>query len=80
MALACFSIVLVSYVVIPAPLPNSNVPKDERHFDFLGFVTGILGLVMVNFAWNRGATRANRWLGLAIRLRPADARRDSVPR
>ena len=34
--------------------PNSvTKPKDERHFDFLGSVTGILGLFMVNIAWNQ---------------------------
>ena len=55
MAIACFSIALVSYIVIPSPPPtNTDGLKKEHHFDFAGSVAGISGLVMVNFAWNQG--------------------------
>lgn len=54
MAIACFSIVLISYFVIPTTLRDTNEPKKRHHFDFPGSVAGISGLVMINFAWNQG--------------------------
>ena len=58
MAIVCFSIVVISWFVIPSPLRDNNDYDDhldeKRHFDFAGSVAGICGLVMVNFAWNQG--------------------------
>lgn len=60
----CFSLVLagtvvLAYIVIP-PVPSShrkNRPRTLRgkllHLDLPGAVTGIAGLILINFAWNQ---------------------------
>ncbi|KAK5128198.1 MFS multidrug transporter-like protein [Cryomyces antarcticus] len=55
LAIACVGTLLLSCLIIPAdsrssPLDPSSQPPT---FDFLGCVTGVSGLVLVNFAWNQ---------------------------
>ena len=55
MAMVCFAMMLISAAIVPADElrpqpPGSTKPK----FDYLGAVTGVSGLVLINFAWNQG--------------------------
>lgn len=54
MAIACFMIAIVAWVVIPA-CPRKD-DKDElfQRLDGLGSIFGVGGLVFVNVAWNQG--------------------------
>ncbi|KAI4112579.1 MAG: hypothetical protein LQ345_006294 [Seirophora villosa] len=56
MAIACFMIAIVAWVVIPA-CPRKD-DKDElfQRLDGLGSIFGVGGLVFVNVAWNQGST------------------------
>lgn len=51
-AIVCAVTVVVSMFAIPA---NIGVhPGPRQSFDFLGAITGVVGLVLVNFAFNQG--------------------------
>eukprot|EP00026_Physarum_polycephalum_P005889 Phypoly_transcript_05928.p1 GENE.Phypoly_transcript_05928~~Phypoly_transcript_05928.p1 ORF type:complete len:545 (+),score=60.63 Phypoly_transcript_05928:205-1839(+) len=55
MAIACFVISVISHYVIPPvdeEIRNREGPKLK--FDYWGAITGVLGLVLFNFAWNQG--------------------------
>ena len=52
-AIACFAIAALSYFVVPNTL-TPDEPAMKQRFDFAGSVTGVVGLVLVNFAWNQG--------------------------
>jgi hypothetical protein len=53
-SIACFFVALLGYFVIPAQLDTVN--RNSQSFDTWGAVTGVLGLVMVNVAWNQAPT------------------------
>lgn len=56
MGIACFLLAVAGFFVIP----NTVMPeRDVSHFvwtriDFNGSVTGVVGLILFNFAWNQG--------------------------
>ena len=53
MGAACCCVAVVSYFVIPIPPTDLDHNNDQR-FDYLGALSGVAGLVLVNFAWNQG--------------------------
>ena len=52
-AMACFAVAIISYFAVPDS-PVLDEPATRQRFDFAGSVTGVVGLVLVNFAWNQG--------------------------
>ncbi|KAI9759346.1 MAG: hypothetical protein M4579_002404 [Chaenotheca gracillima] len=54
-AIACCVLSVLSYLIIP-PNPDRKQDKDQTTFDYIGALTGIASLVLINFAWNQGPT------------------------
>ncbi|EPE05950.1 hypothetical protein F503_02779 [Ophiostoma piceae UAMH 11346] len=56
LAIACFCFAVLGYFVIVARAPGK--PDDDltwmARLDIPGSITGVVGLVLVNFAWNQG--------------------------
>lgn len=50
MAMCCAAFSLLAYFIIPSGIENDDV----GHFDWPGSITGVLGLILINFAWNQG--------------------------
>ncbi|KAI4125169.1 MAG: hypothetical protein LQ338_004424 [Usnochroma carphineum] len=56
MAIACFVIATVAWIVIPAcPREDDNSHLFQR-LDGLGSILGVGGLVLINVAWNQGSS------------------------
>ncbi|SCU93366.1 LADA_0G02696g1_1 [Lachancea dasiensis] len=54
MSIACLALAISGIVVIPhTPSPN-KVTSVVKQIDLMGGVTGVIGLILVNFAWNQG--------------------------
>lgn len=51
MGIACLVLATMAMFVIPATPPK---PNTDRRFDWLGFISGVAGLVLFNVAWNQG--------------------------
>lgn len=47
-----FGAVVLLYLFIPRHIGS----REDGGFDWLGSITGVLGLVLINFAWNQGAS------------------------
>ncbi|KOG96848.1 Amf1p DI49_5190 [Saccharomyces eubayanus] len=57
MGIACFLLAVAGYFVIPGTqMPSRNSPSFNilERVDFAGSVTGVIGLILFNFAWNQG--------------------------
>ena len=57
-AICCCMWILMAYFAIPRLIIKANgstmtTTKPSLKFDWLGFVTGVSGLILFNFAWNR---------------------------
>lgn len=51
MAILTFIVAIIAYFIIPENIGN----YDERgSFDYLGAITGVTGLILINFAFNQG--------------------------
>lgn len=48
--IVCFAIVVILYFFIPKNIGS----KFEGSFDWWGSITGVSGLILINFAWNQG--------------------------
>jgi MFS family permease len=54
-AIVCFMAAALSFAVIPCSIDEYNPLRGTRgSLDVSGGVTGIFGLVLINFAWNQG--------------------------
>ncbi|KAI4159294.1 MAG: hypothetical protein LQ342_006698 [Letrouitia transgressa] len=56
MGIVCFMYSVAGIIVIPDPDKGSPVQTVKQKFDYLGALTGVSGLVLVNVAWNQGPT------------------------
>ena len=57
MGIACFVLAVAGYFVIPhTPMPSRDASSFKllERIDFAGSVTGVVGLILFNFAWNQG--------------------------
>ncbi|MCJ1229603.1 hypothetical protein MMC12_006272 [Toensbergia leucococca] len=52
-AITCCVLAASAFFVIPAPPEHFLIKKGNRHFDYIGSVTGVCGLVLFNLAWNQ---------------------------
>lgn len=57
MAIACFVIAAVAWVVIPGCPIHEDKGALVQRLDGLGSIVGVGGLVLVNVAWNQGYFR-----------------------
>lgn len=48
--IVCLAVAVASYWIIPSHIGNREAGK----FDWAGSVTGVSGLILINFAWNQG--------------------------
>ncbi|KAJ5676016.1 major facilitator superfamily-domain-containing protein [Penicillium macrosclerotiorum] len=55
LGIVCFAVALLVLVIIPPQLPDKESRPGLDQLDLLGVFTGVIGLVLVNFAWNQGA-------------------------
>ena len=54
MAIACFIVCLVSWIVIPPSSTQISYARLFKRLDGLGAIFGVGGLVLINVAWNQG--------------------------
>lgn len=53
MAIACFLVSIMTWFVIPPDTARMTPSDGQReHFDYLGTITGVAGLILINFALN----------------------------
>ncbi len=53
-AIASVAFAVISIPVVPALDEYNPLREEEGHLDLVGCITGVVGLVLVNFAWNQG--------------------------
>ncbi|KAH3668480.1 hypothetical protein OGAPHI_002234 [Ogataea philodendri] len=53
-AIICLAKAAVSLLIIPKNIATVQEKLRPRHFDLWGSVTGVIGLVLINFAFNQG--------------------------
>jgi MFS family permease len=49
--ICAISTAVIAYFVIPKKI---GIKQHESSFDYLGSITGVTGLVLINFSWNQG--------------------------
>ena len=58
MGIACFMLAAEGFLIIPGDEQKISGEKEQgrekQSFDYLGSITGVCGLVLLNFAWNQG--------------------------
>jgi MFS family permease len=54
MSLVCFCFAGFGVILIPRDASHIRSPKTLDQFDVGGTITGVSGLVLINFAWNQG--------------------------
>lgn len=54
MAMVCFALAILSYLIVPLQDSDVTRRKEKGQLDPWGSITGVVGLVLVNFAWNQG--------------------------
>lgn len=55
-AIVCFIAAALSWVTIPSTIDEDNPLRREKGaLDVPGCLTGVSGLILINFAWNQGA-------------------------
>jgi MFS family permease len=54
LAIVCVIVCVLSIIIVPGPVFQSLAPKSSRPtFDYWGCVTGVSGLILINFALNQ---------------------------
>ena len=60
MGIVCFLTALCAVWAVPSPGAGSGAEEkkfhEQQHFDYLGALAGVSGLVLFNVAWNQGPT------------------------
>ncbi|KAL1858439.1 hypothetical protein Plec18167_006959 [Paecilomyces lecythidis] len=54
MAMVCFGLAILAYLIVPLQDSDITKRKEKGQLDPWGSITGVVGLVLVNFAWNQG--------------------------
>ncbi|KAL2006996.1 hypothetical protein VTN00DRAFT_8434 [Thermoascus crustaceus] len=54
MAIVCAALAVLTFLVVPIQDSDRNTLREKGQLDAWGSITGVAGLVLVNFAWNQG--------------------------
>ena len=54
MAIFCLIVAVASYLIVPLQDSDKRTDREKGQLDPWGSITGVIGLVLVNFAWNQG--------------------------
>lgn len=54
MAIVCFALSILVYLIVPLQESDITIRNEKGQLDPWGSITGVVGLVLVNFAWNDG--------------------------
>jgi MFS family permease len=55
LGIVSFAVAVLAFIVIPPQPSDKRGEHSQEAMDFLGAISGVVGLVLVNFAWNQGA-------------------------
>jgi hypothetical protein len=53
MGIVLFAFTATSFLILPADENDLNMGSSKPSFDFTGTITGVVGLILFNFAWNQ---------------------------